>query len=73
MAAVSAWTLMSSATRVALDPSNFRASSSSELTLQTMLILALIGMPLVLGYTIWLYKAFSGKNGVDSKQADPHY
>jgi cytochrome d ubiquinol oxidase subunit II len=46
-------------------------SSSSELTLKTMLILALIGMPLVLGYTIWIYKAFAGKS-VDSGQASPH-
>lgn len=36
-------------------------SSSSELTLQTMLILALIGMPLVIGYTIWVYRAFAGR------------
>lgn len=35
-------------------------ASSSELTLRTMLILAIIGMPLVLGYTIWVYRAFWG-------------
>jgi len=36
-------------------------SSSSELTLKTMLILAIIGVPVVLFYTIWVYKAFKGK------------
>jgi len=33
-------------------------ASSSERTLQTMLILALIGMPLVIGYTLWVYRRF---------------
>lgn len=36
-------------------------SSSSELTLKTMLILALIGMPLVIGYTIWAHRKFAYK------------
>ncbi len=36
-------------------------SSSSELTLKVMLIIALVGMPLVIGYTIYLYKVFKGK------------
>ncbi|MFH2000816.1 MAG: cytochrome d ubiquinol oxidase subunit II [Planctomycetota bacterium] len=36
-------------------------ASSSALTLKTMLILALIGMPIVIGYTIWVYRIFSGK------------
>jgi len=34
-------------------------SSSSELTLTTMLILALIGMPLVITYTVWAHKKFA--------------
>jgi cytochrome d ubiquinol oxidase subunit II len=42
-------------------------SSSSELTLKTMLILALIGMPLVLGYTGWVYKSFAGKTGAQDE------
>jgi len=46
-------------------------SSSSELTLKTMLILAIIGVPLVLGYTIWVYRAFAGK--VDPNQAGGGY
>ncbi|MCP4602977.1 MAG: cytochrome d ubiquinol oxidase subunit II [Proteobacteria bacterium] len=46
-------------------------SSSSELTLKTMFILAIIGMPMVLGYTIWVYRAFSGK--VDVEQESNHY
>lgn len=42
-------------------------SSSSELTLMVMLILALVGVPLVLGYTIWVYRAFAGKVDIDRK------
>lgn len=42
-------------------------SSSSQLTLTVMLIIALIGMPLVIGYTIFLYKVFKGK--VSSKDS----
>jgi cytochrome d ubiquinol oxidase subunit II len=36
-------------------------ASSSPTTLVTMLIIALIGMPLVLGYTIVIYRVFKGK------------
>lgn len=36
-------------------------ASSSQTTLATMLIIALIGMPLVIGYTIFIYRAFKGK------------
>jgi cytochrome d ubiquinol oxidase subunit II len=36
-------------------------ASSSQLTLTVMLIIALIGMPLVIGYTIYSYKVFKGK------------
>jgi cytochrome d ubiquinol oxidase subunit II len=36
-------------------------SSSSQVTLTTMLIVALIGMPLVVAYTIWVYRIFRGK------------
>lgn len=36
-------------------------ASSSQATLTVMLIMALLGMPFVLGYTIYIYKAFSGK------------
>jgi len=35
--------------------------SSTELTLKVMLIIALIGMPLVIGYTIYVYRIFKGK------------
>ncbi len=34
-------------------------ASSSELTLTTMLILALIGMPIVIAYTIWTHRKFA--------------
>ena len=36
-------------------------SSSSVLTLKVMLIIALVGMPLVVAYTIYLYKVFRGR------------
>ncbi len=36
-------------------------SSSSENTLTAMLIIALIGMPIVIAYTIFIYKVFKGK------------
>lgn len=36
-------------------------ASSSQYTLTTMLIIALIGMPLVIGYTIFIYRVFKGK------------
>ena len=40
-------------------------ASSSQLTLTVMLIIALIGMPLVIGYTIYSYKVFRGKIKLD--------
>ena len=36
-------------------------TSSSQLTLTVMLIIALIGMPVVIGYTIYSYRVFKGK------------
>ncbi|MBN1947743.1 MAG: cytochrome d ubiquinol oxidase subunit II [Bradymonadales bacterium] len=36
-------------------------STSSPLALQVMLVIVLIGMPLVLTYTIWVYRRFRGK------------
>ena len=42
-------------------------ASSSELTLRTMLVIALIGMPLVVGYTIWVYRAFAGKIDIEAE------
>jgi len=36
-------------------------ASSTALTLKTMLILAVSGMVLVLGYTVWVYRTFRGK------------
>jgi cytochrome d ubiquinol oxidase subunit II len=46
-------------------------SSSSPLTLKTMLVLAIIGVPIVLAYTIWVYRAFAGK--VDVEHESSHY
>jgi cytochrome bd ubiquinol oxidase subunit II len=36
-------------------------ASSTQPTLQTMLIIALIGMPFVIGYTAFIYNVFKGK------------
>lgn len=36
-------------------------ASSSQTTLATMLVIALLGMPLVIGYTIFIYRVFKGK------------
>jgi cytochrome bd ubiquinol oxidase subunit II len=36
-------------------------SSSSHLTLETMLIIALIGMPIVIGYSLYIHYTFRGK------------
>lgn len=36
-------------------------ASSSLLTLKVMLLIAIIGMPFVIGYTIYVYKVFKGK------------
>lgn len=43
-------------------------ASSSQLTLTVMLVLAIIGMPLVIGYTVWAYRAFSGKASLEDGQ-----
>ena len=43
-----------------------RNAASSLKTLQTMLIMAGIGMPLVLGYTFHIYRVFKGKVRLDS-------
>ncbi len=49
-----------------LNSLNIYDSSSSKNTLFTMLIICLIGMPLVIGYTIYTYRVFKGK--VDLEQ-----
>lgn len=49
---------------IATDPARnltVAAHSSSPRTLTTMLVIALIGMPLVIGYTIFVYRIFKGK------------
>ncbi len=48
---------------VAINPANSIAisNSSSQLTLTVMLIIALIGMPVVIGYTTFVYRVFKGK------------
>lgn len=39
--------------------------SSSDYTLKVMLVIALIGMPLVIGYTFFIYRLFKGKVTLD--------
>jgi cytochrome d ubiquinol oxidase subunit II len=46
-------------------------ASSSPLTLKIMFIMAVIGVPIVAGYTIWVYKMFWGKVDVDHESS--HY
>lgn len=46
-------------------------ASSGHLTLKAMFIIALVGMPVVIGYTTWVYWAFKGK--VDISQESAHY
>jgi len=41
-------------------------SSTSLYTLQVMAVIGLIGMPIVIGYTLFVYRLFKGK-------ADDHY
>jgi len=36
-------------------------ASSTPRTLATMLVIALVGMPIVLAYTILIYRVFKGK------------
>ena len=36
-------------------------ASSTPRTLRTMLVIALVGMPIVIGYTIYIYRVFKGK------------
>ncbi len=40
-------------------------ASSSELTLKIMLVMVAIGLPVVIGYTIWSYRVFAHKVGPD--------
>lgn len=42
-------------------------ASSTPKTLETMLIIALIGMPFVIGYTIYIYRVFKGKVVIDKE------
>jgi cytochrome d ubiquinol oxidase subunit II len=42
-------------------------ASSTPRTLLTMLVIALIGMPLVIGYTIFIYRVFKGKVVIDEE------
>ena len=41
-------------------------ASSSAMTLKVMLIIALVGMPVVIGYTIFAFRVFRGKARPDT-------
>ncbi|MBL7023746.1 MAG: cytochrome d ubiquinol oxidase subunit II, partial [Candidatus Marinimicrobia bacterium] len=41
-------------------------ASSTTPTLWAMFIIVLIGMPFVIGYTIFIYKVFWGKTGAEN-------
>lgn len=61
LAAMSMWPVLVPST---LNPNwslTATKDSSSYLTLKVMFILACIGVPLVLGYTVWVYRLFKGK------------
>lgn len=45
-------------------------AASSELTLQVMFIIALIGMPIVLAYTAWIYWVFRGNTNREKNKTD---
>ena len=42
-------------------------SSSSQRTLISMLVIALVGMPIVLGYTWFIHRVFRGKVAVSEE------
>ena len=42
------------------------SATSTPATLSAMLIIALIGMPLVIGYTVFIYRVFRGKVVLDA-------
>jgi cytochrome d ubiquinol oxidase subunit II len=42
-------------------------ASSSDKTLQVMLVMALIGMPVVIAYTVYIYRVFKGKVQLSEK------
>jgi cytochrome d ubiquinol oxidase subunit II len=56
--------LVPSVTDLAYSLTIYNASSTGR-TLFTMLIIALIGMPFVIGYTIFIYRVFKGKVRID--------
>ena len=61
IAAVSMFpTLVPSSIDAAYSLTAYNASSTPR-TLKTMLIIALIGMPMVIGYTVFIYRIFKGK------------
>ncbi len=47
------------------EPLTVAGTASSDLTLTVMLVVAHIGMPLVIAYTVWVYRAFRGKVRLD--------
>ena len=52
----------------ALDGLAVHGASSSALTLKVMLIVAVIGMPIVLGYSVFVYRTFRGRIRTDTAE-----
>ena len=42
-------------------------ASSTPRTLTVMLVIALVGMPFVIGYTVWIYRVFRGRTVLTSE------
>jgi cytochrome d ubiquinol oxidase subunit II len=72
--AISAYpVLVPSSTALANSLTIYNASSTPR-TLATMLVIALVGVPIMLGYTIFVYRVFKGKprvgEGYEGEEAD---
>ncbi|KPK92822.1 cytochrome D oxidase subunit I, partial [bacterium SM23_31] len=52
--------LIPSSINLAYSLTIYNASSTGR-TLTVMLVIAIIGMPLVIGYTVYIYRVFKGK------------
>ncbi|HEX7342900.1 MAG TPA: cytochrome d ubiquinol oxidase subunit II [bacterium] len=66
LAAVSLFPLLVPARPDPLNSLTIYNASSSPLTLKVMLIIALIGMPFVIFYTVYIYRTFRGKVDVEA-------
>ncbi len=61
VAAVSAYPVLVPSSRALANSLTIYNSSSTPRTLATMLVIALLGVPIMLGYTAFVYRVFKGK------------